>query len=211
MQPLRKLKVLSRILILALLHLCWLTSYGWAEMVPTGSVLQSQTHIPSQTDRQRLLDLLQREDIQMKLQKYGISKVEAAARINSLTDEELSKIAGKLDRVSAGGHDSYEYDEDPFDDMALELLLWITLFGLIAVSYFVGVIFKSVGCVFAEDCGGTAYVFRPWWDPGEVPPVYVRNVPIQSPPAYSPVVDVVPPEQYGACDPRAEACEWSVR
>jgi len=74
-------KTISRILIIAMLHLCWTTSYGWADMVPTESILEQ----PSQdaTDRQRILDLLDREEVVDELGKYGISNVEAVARINS--------------------------------------------------------------------------------------------------------------------------------
>jgi Family of unknown function (DUF6627) len=93
-------KTISQILILAMLHLCWLTSYGYAEMVPTESAVQSQV----QDDRQRLLNLLDRQEVVEELQKYDISKVEAVARINSLTDEEVTKIAGKLDELEAGGY-----------------------------------------------------------------------------------------------------------
>jgi Family of unknown function (DUF6627) len=97
MRSSRHFKTISRILILAMLHLCWLTSYGYAEMIPTESAVQSQT------DRQRLLDLLDRQDVVNELQKYGISKVEATVRINSLTDEEVTKIVGKLDELPPGG------------------------------------------------------------------------------------------------------------
>ena len=40
-----------------MLHLCWITSYGYAEMVPTESAVQSQD------DRQRLLDLFDRQEV----------------------------------------------------------------------------------------------------------------------------------------------------
>lgn len=95
MRSFRKLKTITRILIFALLHLCWLSSYGWAEMVPTESTVQS--------DRQRLYDLVQRERVQKTLNQYGISQEEATARINSLSDQESSEVAGKLDRLKAGG------------------------------------------------------------------------------------------------------------
>jgi hypothetical protein len=95
---LHMMKSISRILIFAILHLCWLTSYGYAEMIPTESAAQTQ----SQDDRQRILDLLNRQEIINELGKYGITKVEAVARINSLTDEEVTKIAGKLDALPNG-------------------------------------------------------------------------------------------------------------
>ena len=82
-----------------MLHLCWLTSYGWAEMLPTESATQTSV----QDDRQRILDLLNRQEVVDELEKYGISKVEAAARINSLTDEELTVIVRNLDELPEGG------------------------------------------------------------------------------------------------------------
>jgi hypothetical protein len=64
-------------------------------MIPTESAAQSQV----ETDRQRILDLLNRQEVIDELEKYGIPKEEAAVRINSLTDEEVTEIAGKLDEL----------------------------------------------------------------------------------------------------------------
>ena len=83
-----RFKTISRIFILAMIHLCWLTSYGWAEMVPTESTIQSQV----QDDRQRILDLLNRQEVIDKLEKYGIFQGKAVARINSLADAKVSWI-----------------------------------------------------------------------------------------------------------------------
>jgi hypothetical protein len=92
-------KTISQILILAMLNLCWLTSYGWAEMLPTDSTAQSQ----AQDNRQRVLDLISHQEVVDEFEKYGISKVKATARINSLTDEEVSEIAGRLGELPEGG------------------------------------------------------------------------------------------------------------
>ena len=108
-----------------MLHLCWLTSYGWAEMVKTESALQSSPQI--QGDRQHLLDLLDRQDVIDELEKYGISKVEAVTRINSLTVEEVTKIAGKLDGLPTGGtHISFE-EHDSFDGEAVLVILGVLI------------------------------------------------------------------------------------
>jgi len=89
-------------MILAMLHLCWVTSFAWAERVATDAVVvPAQTEI--QNPRQRLMALINREDVQEQLEHYGISRVEAAARVNSLTDEEVTLIAGKLDELPPGG------------------------------------------------------------------------------------------------------------
>lgn len=93
------LKSISRLLIFAMLHLCWLTSYGWAEMVSTESAVQSYV----QDDRQRLLDLLNRQDVVDELEKYGISKGEAIARVESLTEKEVEELFAKMGRMPIGG------------------------------------------------------------------------------------------------------------
>lgn len=53
-------------------------------------------------DRARLADLVAREEVQRELKAYGISPEEAQARISSLTDEEVSQVAGRLDELPAG-------------------------------------------------------------------------------------------------------------
>jgi len=211
MRSFRNLKTLSRILILALVHLCWLTSNGWAEMVPTDSAIQTESPSSIQADRQRLLDFMNREVVRKELKKYGITQQEAKERVNSLTDEEIIKIAGKLDQLSAGGHNIVEEAlTDSLAQIFYEIFIWIGLIGFYSVTYFVGVLVKSVACPFREDCG-TDYVLRPWWGSGDGP-VYANNVPVAIQPAPAPVVEVVPTtDQNGACDPRAGSCEWSAR
>ena len=145
-------KTISRILILAMIHLCWLTSYGYAEMIPTeSSIEQSST---SNTDRQRLLDLLDRQEVIDELDKYGISKVEATARINSLTDEEVTEIAGKLDELPQGGQGSGG------GGYGWPVAVLMLLIAIIVAAYISGVIYKGITCPFV-DCEDS--IFKPWW------------------------------------------------
>ena len=153
-------QTVSRILILAMLNLCWLTSTAWAGMVGTESAVQSQNASQIQTDRQRLLDLLQRQEVIDELRKYGISQVEVAARINSLTDAEVTRIAGKLDEFPEGGDGRI----NPFSDSFLmEVLLALVIVTVGVALYIPGFIFKAVECTVTDDCGGSEYLFRPWW------------------------------------------------
>jgi Family of unknown function (DUF6627) len=137
-------KTISRILIFAMLHLCWLTSYGYAEMVPTESSIEQPS--TSSTDRQRLLDLLNRQDVVDELEKYGISKLEATARINSLTEEEVTKIAGKLNELSEGG----ENMGGPMIGAGIAVL--IILPAILLVTFYIAFLPIAAGvCVFVED------------------------------------------------------------
>lgn len=53
-------------------------------------------------DRARINELLAREDVQSQIKAYGITADEAQARVNSLTDDEISQVAGRLDELPAG-------------------------------------------------------------------------------------------------------------
>ena len=53
-------------------------------------------------DRARINELLAREDVQRELKSYGLSADEAQARVDSLTDEEVRQVAGRLDQLPAG-------------------------------------------------------------------------------------------------------------
>lgn len=141
------MKIISQTLIFAMFHLCWFTSYGWAEMVPTESTYQQ---FQVQDDRQRLLDLLNRQDVVDELEKNGLSKVEAVARINSLSDEEVMGIAGKLDQLPSGGNVA--------EDVLYVLLLPLT--------FAVGVVGTTVGILlyFLFPVGpGAALIAASWF------------------------------------------------
>ena len=129
-------------LILAMLHLCWMSSFAWAEMVATDPLAQSQTE--GQNPRQRLLDLLSREEVRKELEKHGISQVETVARVNSLTDEEVAEVVGRLDQLPNGGF--------------VEVIVFLAYGGMAALGlalYFLGVIYKGFECLF-YDCGANA-------------------------------------------------------
>ena len=143
-------------LILAMLHLCWVSSFAWAEMVATDSVTSSQTE--NQNPRQRLLDLLNREEVQQELEKHGLSQVEAVARVHSLTDEEVVEVMGKVDQFPNGANGGGGYG-----GVIAVLVYGGILAGILAV-YLLGVFFKGLSCL--SDCeakGGLGYVFKPWW------------------------------------------------
>lgn len=71
-----------------------------AAMVPTETVFDSAR---VQDARMYLQQLLAREDVRRALVNQGIDPNEARARIDSLSDAEAVNIAGKLDRLPAGG------------------------------------------------------------------------------------------------------------
>jgi hypothetical protein len=53
--------------------------------------------------RERLKQFVSREDVRTALLAQGIDPAEAHARVDSLTDSELSQIAGHVDKLPAAG------------------------------------------------------------------------------------------------------------
>jgi hypothetical protein len=70
-----------------------------AALIETDQVLRQAQ---SQSDRDRVRDLVARADVQQALQSYGISPRTAQERVDALTDMEIQQVAGKLDSLPAG-------------------------------------------------------------------------------------------------------------
>jgi hypothetical protein len=71
-----------------------------AGMVGTGRVSQSGE---VQDLRDQLDSALQREDVRTQLRSLGVDPVQAQARVDGLTDEEVQALADKMGQMPAGG------------------------------------------------------------------------------------------------------------
>jgi hypothetical protein len=71
-----------------------------AGMVTTGLLASGNR---SQETRIALRGLLQREAVRQTLLLQGLDPAEALQRLEALTDEEIARMAGRLDRLVAGG------------------------------------------------------------------------------------------------------------
>ena len=67
-----------------------------------------------------------------RMQAYGMSPAEALSRVDSLTDCEITSIAGKMDRMPAGAGGTYTLDG------SLLMFVGMALYAIIAaiVIYF---------------------------------------------------------------------------
>lgn len=70
-----------------------------AVMVETATLVSAQEVDAS---RARLAALLAREDVGAALQGHGVSAQEVLNRVNSLTDQEVMKLAQNIDALPAG-------------------------------------------------------------------------------------------------------------
>jgi uncharacterized membrane protein YgcG len=87
-----KLTVLMSLLGMMMIFL----SSAHAEMVGTDELLQS-------TDRTRIVQALERKDVQQQLTQLGVDPDAALARVDQMTDSEISQINGRLAELPAGG------------------------------------------------------------------------------------------------------------
>lgn len=67
-----------------------------AGIVSTGAVVAG-------AERERLAGLLERGEVQTRLQALGVDPAQARARVAALSDEEAAQLAARLDELPAGG------------------------------------------------------------------------------------------------------------
>jgi hypothetical protein len=70
-----------------------------AGMIGTDQIVASAT---SQANRDKVRDFVSRVDVQKQMEVLGLSPANAKDRVDALTDEEVQRIAGKIDSAPAG-------------------------------------------------------------------------------------------------------------
>jgi len=97
---LRRKTILSLLLIFNFTLFSVCISPLQAAIVPTTRVLES---CQINSERERLNAFLEREDVQRQLEVWGLEKEMARARVDHLTDEEVSRLVRQMDQLPAGG------------------------------------------------------------------------------------------------------------
>lgn len=101
MRPVKKMiKPTHIFLVILLLLISTFNQSASAAMIGTENLLETDRN---QETRAYLQQLISREKIQNALVARGINPSEAQARINSLSDGEIERIAAKIDILPAGG------------------------------------------------------------------------------------------------------------
>jgi len=99
----RHFRTVSRILAFPVIVLFLITTVplapARAALVGTEEVLRQAN--PS-ADREKVTTFLQRQDVRQQLISLGVDPREVDQRVAALSDQEISKIAGKIDQMPAG-------------------------------------------------------------------------------------------------------------
>lgn len=93
------LKRVSLVMIAVLTMATAFSSVANASMVSTGDMIQQEQ---TQLDRQQLLNMLEKQEVQDKLSELGVSKDTVAERINNLTPAELADFEQQLAQAPTG-------------------------------------------------------------------------------------------------------------
>ena len=81
--------------------------FAYAGMVSTENLIKQPSYdasatSPASSERDRIRDVLARDDVRDQMLSLGIDAAEADARLAALTDQEVAEISGKLAQLPAG-------------------------------------------------------------------------------------------------------------
>lgn len=96
-----------------------------ARLVTTDQVIGGMS---ADSERDRIQAFLGRADVQAQMVALGVDTAEAAARIATLSDDEIRQVAGQLDRLPAG------------QDAATIALVLLSVFVLLVMLQVLGAI-----------------------------------------------------------------------
>jgi len=93
-------RLLCRLLIASMVMLPFSTQAG---MIGTDQVVANAT---AQANRDKVRDFVARADVAKQLEALGISATNAQERVNAMTQDEVNRVAGKIDSMPAGADSS---------------------------------------------------------------------------------------------------------
>jgi len=93
-------KLISQLLIVSMVLLPFSTQAG---MIGTEQVVTSAV---AQANRDKVRDFVSRTDVQKQFEALGLTATNAQDRVNAMTQDEINRIAGKIDSLPAGADNS---------------------------------------------------------------------------------------------------------
>ena len=90
-------------LVVALIAISFIAGTTEAMFVPAAPQTQSTPFVDRAADLAKIQKALESKALQQRLMDYGLSPANALAKINGLSDEQIHKLAAKIDALQAGG------------------------------------------------------------------------------------------------------------
>lgn len=96
----RKLQQLLAMPLIAVLMLStFMMSTAQAKMIGTDQVIQEEA---VQADRAKVKTFMQRDDVRAEMKSHGVDPDEAMSRVQTMSDQEVQRVAGHIDQMPAG-------------------------------------------------------------------------------------------------------------
>lgn len=93
-------KLVCQLLILSMVLLPFSSQAG---MIGTDQLVAGAS---DQANRDKVVDFMSRTDVLKKFETLGLTAANAQDRVNAMTQEEINRIAGKIDSLPAGASDN---------------------------------------------------------------------------------------------------------
>lgn len=82
-----------------LLILC---TVGLGLPLPASAGIVTTDQITASAERDRVRDFMAREDVRSQMESLGVDAASVRERVDAMTDEEVGKLAGRIDQMPAG-------------------------------------------------------------------------------------------------------------
>ena len=96
-------KLMARILILSIV---WMPFSIQAEMIGTDQVAGTAQ---GQLNRDKVTSFLSRSEVAAQLEALGLSASKAKERVDAMTQQEVNRLAGRIDALPAGASDAWAW------------------------------------------------------------------------------------------------------
>jgi len=70
--------------------------------LPAQAAMLSTDSALAATQRDRITGMLEREDVRLRLESYGVNPSDVKARVAALDDQEVAQLAARIDTLPAG-------------------------------------------------------------------------------------------------------------
>ena len=80
-----------------------ITALGIAVPQAQAGMIATDEAVQSPSERERVKAALERPEMAQALQKMGLDAKDAAARVDAMSDSEVTQLAGRIDALPAGG------------------------------------------------------------------------------------------------------------
>jgi len=94
-------KLISQLLMISMVLLPFSAQAG---MIGTDQAIASAQDL---ANRDKVRDFVSRGDVVKQFEAFGITAAKAHERVNAMTQEEVNRVAGKIDSLPAGASDDW--------------------------------------------------------------------------------------------------------